>query len=580
MRLYFGLITAGLIIAALSRAALSWDGSYYLFKVLDSGQPFLPPNQFLGYLFNVPLLLFRIATDDMIVLQAVFGLTYAAVPLIALAACWWVVRQQAPALFVWPAFGIGVGLLPGMFYLVGAGWQVVALFWPVLLATMLGLPRSSLLVVVVCSALVFLAHPAAVFLFVLSSVVAVWTGMRVERGRRNMLVAAATFGLLAVARIVIYRAAPDADPLAIATYTAAYEAAVRGYPLIIVGAAVFAAATMLWAARLGKPSEPEVAPVLRFFQFVGLGVAGALALDWARHPPLWANALQFTDMALLMSLPFILLTLLEGAIGKGFLLEGDPQLMSRRLPLIQGTAIIFVAVLSVQSILFSSLADDLYQVIAQSAAPCISTTSLGSLHGTPLGHWSVSTLGIALQSRSPQKLLLDGEGCVAARSSGTFRVVEWDAASGNTGWFDLSQVRARAGANRDCWYSVSPGWYGVERGWYADWWRWSSGQGQVRIFVGQEMQVTMRSQLRSVRQPNRVEILLNGQTQAVENHTSADFVPMAPLLLTLRAGENTIEVRGGNAAVQAPNDSRSLALAIKNLDFNPQEPGMLCELQP
>ena len=580
MRLYFGLIGVALLIAALSGAALSWDGSYYLFKVLDTGRPFAPPNRYAGYVLHQIVLAVRSATDDMTVLQTVFGLTYTAIPLAALAGSWWVVRRQAPALFVWPAFSIGLGVLPGLFYFVGEGIQVVALFWPILLATLLGLPRSALPIVAVFGVLAFLTHPLAATLFLICGLVAAWIGATAGGTRRGMLAAAAVFGVLAVARFMMHVPAPNAEVTSLPEYVAGYQVAVRGYPLVIVGSAWFAACMVLVAALVRKPSEPEVTSVVHLFQFIGLTLAGVLALDWARHPRLWANALQFTDFAVLTTFPFMALAIIEGIVGKGFLLRHGPALMERRLRLIQGTAAVFVGVLSIQSMLFSNLSNDLTQLIGQSTAPCISTPSLGELQGTPLGHWSVSTFAIALQGRSPQKVLLDGEGCVAARSSGAFRVVEWDSASGGTGWFDLSLVRSRAEAARACWFSVSPSWYGVERGWYADWWRWSAGRGQVHVFVGQEMQVTMRAQLRSLRQPNQIEILLNGERQTVENLTLADFNPMTPLALTFRAGENTIDVLSGMPALQVPNDSRPLALAIKNLDFIPQEPGLMCELQP
>jgi len=580
MRLYFGLISIALVVAALSGAALSWDGCYYLFKVLDSGQPFIPPNRYLGYVLQLSTLAVRVLTDDLTILQTVFGLTYAVVPLLALAACWWVVRRDAPALFIWPALSIGVGLLPGIFFLTAGGVQAVALFWPVLLGTLLGLPRTTLPVVAVFALLTFLAHPSAGVLLLIAGGVALWAARPSGEQRGRMLAAAATFAVLGVARFAIHQTVAGSEVTTLAGYSAAYDAAVKGYPLFILGATWLAGITVLAAALTSKSAQPEVAPALRSLQYVGLGVAGVLGLAWARHPRLWANELQFTDFALLSSVLFILLAIFEGIIGREHLRRAGAELMARRLPLIQGTAIVFVGVLSVQSILFSNLTNDLYQVIEQSAAPCISTSSLGSLHGTPLGHWSVATLAIALQGRSPQKLLLDGEGCVTARSTGSFRVVEWDTASGNTGWFNLSQVRSRAEATRACWYSVSPGWYGVERGWYAAWWRWSAGQGQVRVVVERAGQVTMRAALRSLRQPNRAEIVLNGERQAVETLTLDDFGLMTPLVLNLRAGENTIEIRSELPALLVPNDSRPLALAVKNLDFFPQEPGVTCELQP
>jgi hypothetical protein len=50
MRFYFGLIIAALGFAAVSGAAMAWDGSYMLFKILDLQSP-VPAH---GRLVNVP----------------------------------------------------------------------------------------------------------------------------------------------------------------------------------------------------------------------------------------------------------------------------------------------------------------------------------------------------------------------------------------------------------------------------------------------------------------------------------------------------------------------------------------------
>jgi hypothetical protein len=113
MRLYFGLIIAALGFAAVSGATMSWDVSYILFKILDLQSPFLPH----GRLVNIPLhwivLLVNRFTSDLSVLQTVFGLVYAAIPFMALALSWWVVRGYAEPLFIWVALGVGFGTLPG-----------------------------------------------------------------------------------------------------------------------------------------------------------------------------------------------------------------------------------------------------------------------------------------------------------------------------------------------------------------------------------------------------------------------------------------------------------------------------------
>jgi hypothetical protein len=51
MGLYFGLIIVALGFAAVSGAAMAWDGSHFLFKTLDLQAP-VPPH---GCLVNIPL---------------------------------------------------------------------------------------------------------------------------------------------------------------------------------------------------------------------------------------------------------------------------------------------------------------------------------------------------------------------------------------------------------------------------------------------------------------------------------------------------------------------------------------------
>jgi hypothetical protein len=132
MRLYFGLIIVALGFAAVSGAAMAWDGSYFLFKILDLQAP-VPPH---GHLVNIPLhglvLLVNRFTSDLSLLQTVFGLVYAAIPFIALTLSWWVVRGYAEPLFIWVVLGVGFGTLPGQLCFVSEALFAILLFWPIM----------------------------------------------------------------------------------------------------------------------------------------------------------------------------------------------------------------------------------------------------------------------------------------------------------------------------------------------------------------------------------------------------------------------------------------------------------------
>src|ERR1700754_3837231 len=139
---YFLLAGVGLFVAAFSGAALAWDGSVYLFQLLDDQRPFVPHYRLINIVLQAPVLILSMLTGDLAVLRAAFGLVYASIPLLALAASWWVVRQFAPELFVWAALGIGFGMLPGQFNFVAEALLSVLLFWPLGLAILVGLRRQ------------------------------------------------------------------------------------------------------------------------------------------------------------------------------------------------------------------------------------------------------------------------------------------------------------------------------------------------------------------------------------------------------------------------------------------------------
>ena len=201
--LYIGLVALALCFAAVCGAALSWDGSGYLFETLDKQVPFTTHLRLISVPLQLPVLLVSRITDNPTVLQTVFGLPYVAVPLLALAASWWVVGEQARSLFVWPVLGIGVGTLAGQFNFTSEANVALQLFWPVLLALLTGMRKAHVpLVLLLCLAIVF-SHPYAIVLFASASLVALALAQRGIAGWRLRwwavgFAAAAALGVVAL----------------------------------------------------------------------------------------------------------------------------------------------------------------------------------------------------------------------------------------------------------------------------------------------------------------------------------------------------------------------------------------------
>src|SRR3954469_13358756 len=172
MRTFFGLMAGGLICAALCRAALSWDGAIYLFEMLDNQRPYVPQQRLINWPLDWPVVLLSHVTGDLPFLAVVFGLVYVAFQLALLGAAWWVVRDENRTLFVWAAFGLGLGMLPGQFYFVAEGNLAVQLAWPLILAILVGLQRRHIPLIVVLTIALFFSHPLAIIIFAFAAALA------------------------------------------------------------------------------------------------------------------------------------------------------------------------------------------------------------------------------------------------------------------------------------------------------------------------------------------------------------------------------------------------------------------------
>jgi hypothetical protein len=130
-----------------------------------------------------------------------------------------------------------------------------------------------------------------------------------------------------------------------------------------------------------------------------------------------------------------------------------------------------------------------------------------------------------------------------------------------------------------CSLTFSTGWHGIEQS-GQDWWRWTDGQGQVRVFVEQDTDAALSGELFSIQRPNKVDILVNGERLSTLDITWDGFGgPAGSLPLHLKAGENIIEFVSHNPAITTPTDGRPLAIAVKNLNLTTSAGGgASCEL--
>ena len=129
-----------------------------------------------------------------------------------------------------------------------------------------------------------------------------------------------------------------------------------------------------------------------------------------------------------------------------------------------------------------------------------------------------------------------------------------------------------------CTLSFDGGWHAWERN-GSDWWRWTDGHGEIRVVNSEDGEMLMHGEIYSIRRPNTVDVLVNGEKQATWQISWDLFKAFEPVVLRLRQGENRIIIVSHNPAMTIPTDGRPLALAVSNLRAASANGAAVCELQ-
>lgn len=451
MRSSIAIMAAALVIAAICGVGLAWDGSYYLFRTLDVRVPYVAHERFQDFFLYLPALGASYVTDNFGILRIVTGLSLISIPVTSLTVSWLIVRKYSPKLFLWPVLCLCLGLLPGQLALNFEGIQAVQLFWPVLLGVIVRLPQRVIPAVVAFTALTFIAHPTASVLLGFGAVGAALLGYQHSEDRAKLWICAQGLAFLALVRfLLIWHDSYDQGQVSFSTLGVSFQNSLSGAPLtaliwVWVSSAVLLVADY-WSVRL----YGWVSALLRFYSAFGIGAAAWCLLNWALDPTQWVHELDFRDLAMFCSLPFMGFALIEGSQGRALPPVGFGGADMRfRIGMVQAAATVFFAVFTVQSVEFNGAVSQLSNTLAKTTAPCLSLGSLSDLLGTPLNHWSVSSLAILEQSRKPTTVVLMENGCQDALRTGQVQLIWWDPSSYQTQWFDLSSVETRLAAEAD-----------------------------------------------------------------------------------------------------------------------------------
>lgn len=580
LRACFGPFALGYLVAIICGAALAWDSGGIFFQMLDMRSPITPNQRWLNAIVQAPALLVSYFSDNLGLLTFLFGATWALLPLGALAASWLIVRQRAPELFLWPVLAIGLGLLPGIFYLGTEANIALMLAWPLFLATLLGVSRSSLVFVAVCALLLAISHPYAIGLFALLTVLALLIWQREGQQRRELTGWALAFGILTfltALRFLLFHTSYESAQLSVGALGWNFLVAVRGYPAATLGCAALVGILFLVLPHVGEGA----ARIVRAVQLVALLLLAVLMVLWARDPHLWAQANKYSYPALPVTLAFMALALVDRARSRPAR-PATHRVWLPRLQTIRLVALIFALVMSVQGVAWFGLTQQLRRTIATSASSCISMAPLGWLQGTPLDQFATPSYALLLQGRTPERLVLSGNGCGEEQFRAGVNLNQYYLRGWQGGWFNLGPLRTALLDQQQntgvCSVLLTTGWNDTET---SDpyWWRWSSGQdSRIRILAAADGQFILNGQIESYRTPNQVTIVVNGVPQQTVEITQGGQNTFSPLTLSLKQGVNEVKLVSRNPAQLV--GQRALSFNVANLTLTRSDSGQLCRFQP
>jgi hypothetical protein len=550
MRLFFAAITLGLLILILSGVGLAWDGSYQLFSILDSQLAEVAYGRWSETLLFAAVVLTSHVTDNTPLLAIEFAALHVVFPLLALAASWWVVRNRAPGLFIWAAFGIGLATLPAQACLVCQSVTVMQLFWPVLLTVLVGVPGRTYLLLAVLVPWMLYFHPAAIPLLSVAAAVAVLVSFRLRERRRALLLTALALGgavLFGVVRALVWRYSYEASQLTLQQWQTMYRYAVAGLPLQALAFAWLAALLVFLDGFIRRGQI-----LIRFTAFVALAAAVASLVLWASDAHLWKEAVEYRGWSVLLSLPFIALAVLDvGARRWPF-----------RLRLGQLMAIGFLGVLSIQGAIWVDLSNRLRTELASAGPVCIQHTQLAFLRGTVLDKWNIPAYALLVQGRQPSKIVTYYQPCNASYLSQGIVIAKfapnvWDLRPWEAGWFDKSRLR-QALDHDAC--EFTEGW-SLPKLKDSGWQRRFYQSATVLVSASKTETVTLTSQVMSFGGEKKLEVWLNGAwivQQTIESSTHAS--PLGPLAVQLAPGTNTLRFMTQSVSEQPDGSNSGIVL--------------------
>jgi len=441
--LFFLLVIIGLVAAAVAGGGMVNDGSYYFIRALKQGFPFIPNRRMIHDPTQRPLLFAAQFISDLGVLQSVFSLAYALIPLLSLVAAWYVVRKDDRSLFLWAALGILIAPLPVQFAYIAESAHSVQFFVPVALAFLVPLRWRNVPIIVIFGVASFFTNPVSILLFGGLAIMAFIAALHYHEQRRGRLIVAGIITAVAIIgaiRLAVQINPYESEQLSLDLFRDRFFSSFFGVTLLAMILAYLGGLVLL---NLPGTERFKLARrILAAALLVGMGTAFFVRVA---VPSFWADTLNFRFFVQFTVAPFMLFALIDSLIRNSGRVAPQPgDEWPYRLRLLQTVGLTFAVSLLVQSIWWVNYADRLRSAMANSQSACLSLSDpqFSWIGTTPLDHWTITGYSLLLQGRTPQKIILKDMPCTPESFAKGVPIefnfpYPWDAQTP----FDLSQLK-------------------------------------------------------------------------------------------------------------------------------------------
>lgn len=563
------LASMAVLIAAIAGTILLYDGAWFLFNILDTHRIEIPQLRISFALMQWPAIWAAEATDSLPIVRFVFSIIVMAMPPIAIALCWWIVRKDAPWLIVWPALGIFLVDLPGQIHWIATSIRTNQLLWPILLAVFIGMPDRVVPLVTILLISALFMHPQISVYLIAGACAALFLAWQRPEQRQRLHGTAMVFVFAAIYRYGILSGGYEAEEASISNQIGQWQRSTLWLPLITL-VAVLCIAVYLVLRRRG-PLQSRNAMLIA----TGIALVGAVAIVvWAADPTQWRTAIDYRGPSMWHSLILMGIAFLDVVL-KVPLQDTTPDTRVR-ISISNIAAVIFCVVIALQSVGWNGELDKMRTAMAQSEGGCIPAQSLPGFEDSPLNFWSLPAASIGIQSVTPNHVVLPEHLCNTAINTGVIPMNLVDPTRDTPGRFvNMFHLRSQVASVGTCWQAYEAGWHDLERQ-NNETRRWSSGTGVIILVMDESGQVQLSGLMDSIEMPNEVKIRVNGMIQRSLPIDTERYRPLDDVVLTLNKGPNVIEFVSMRPATTVEGDPRELAVAVVNLEFRATAENELC----